>query len=68
MERLAESIEDMMPLYGSLSITEACQIGIQMIKSVKKLHELGYIHKDLKLNNVMIKHGLPDDDPDRLSK
>ena len=35
------------------SIPCAIQVGIQMTKALRDLHELGYLHKDIKPNNIL---------------
>ena len=44
---------------GWATITEAAQIAIELIKTTQELHEMGYIHQDIKLDNLMIKHRVP---------
>ena len=56
MEPLGDCIHDMYPKFGSLTIPQACQVGIELVKSVRDLHLLGYLHKDLKLDNIMIRN------------
>ena len=69
MEPLGESIYDMYPEFGSLGLSEACQIGIEMVKTVKQFHEQDLVHKDIKLDNLMIKNKVPiNSSPDSLSK
>jgi len=30
------------------------QIGIQLVKSAESIHSVGYVHADLKLDNIMV--------------
>lgn len=32
------------------------KIGIQLMKNVEKLHTLGYIHRDIKPDNILLEH------------
>lgn len=38
------------------SVSEILEVGIQMVKSLKILHSVGYVHNDIKPGNVMINH------------
>ena len=44
---------------GWASVSEAAQIGIQIVKALEEFHKTGYIHCDLKLDNIMISHEVP---------
>ena len=59
MEPLGNSIYNLYPKGGKLTMIETCQVGIEMIKVVRKLHDLGYIHRDLKSDNFMLKYKIP---------
>ena len=37
-----------------LSLLSACQIGIQVTENLKKLHEQGLVHGDIKPDNILI--------------
>mgnify|MGYP000462558045 CR=1 FL=1 len=41
---------------SELSDRDKLQIGIQLIDGVKSIHSSGYVHTDLKLDNIMIDH------------
>ena len=68
MEPLGDCIHNMYPIFGSVKLVQACQIGIEMVKAVRELHEIGYIHKDIKLDNLMIKHKVPSLGPNGLDE
>ena len=36
------------------SMQEIIQIGIELIECVEKMHSKGYLHLDIKLDNIMI--------------
>ncbi|CDW90789.1 cg2577-pa [Stylonychia lemnae] len=38
-----------------LSMTQILQIGIQLVKQIEQLHAVGYIHRDIKLDNILLK-------------
>ena len=59
MELLAQNLDNLYPQDGSLNLTQACQVGIEMIHAVREFHKLGFIHKDVKLDNFMIRHKVP---------
>ena len=39
---------------SKLSMQDTVQIGVQLVESVQKLHSTGYLHRDIKLDNVRI--------------
>lgn len=39
---------------GYCSVRCAAQIGIELTKSIKELHDLGYLHLDIKPDNILI--------------
>ena len=45
---LQEYFDDIMP------ISTVCQLGIKILGSLEKLHEVGMVHNDLKLENILI--------------
>ena len=36
-----------------MSIDCACEVGIKMVNAVESLHELGYLHQDIKPENMV---------------
>lgn len=40
--------------YGRFSVKTTVQVGLQLIDRLESLHKLGFIHKDLKLENILI--------------
>ena len=36
------------------SLKTICEIGIQLIEALQILHKVGYVHNDLKLDNVLV--------------
>ena len=59
MERLGKSLVDVIK-HNRLKFTieQVVSLGVQLLNSIEKFHELGYIHCDLKPDNIML--GLPD--------
>jgi serine/threonine protein kinase len=58
MEKLGKTLEEYFTQGGkTFSIKTICQIGVKLINSIKILHEVGYVHNDIKLENVMIGDG-----------
>jgi serine/threonine protein kinase len=43
-----------------------CQIGIRLLQILEKLHRIGKIYNDLKLDNILVGDG--NGDPSRLSE
>lgn len=58
MERLKEDLEGMMKRLRksrrSISLKSVFDIGIQLIYAVQHIHEAGYLHLDIKPNNIMV--------------
>lgn len=42
--------------YKSLSLMEKCDIIFELLLTIRYLHSLGYIYRDLRLNNIIINH------------
>jgi serine/threonine protein kinase len=58
MEKLGKSLQDLFSEGGkTFSIKTICQIGVKLLNSLKLLHEVGFIHNDIKLENVMVGDG-----------
>jgi serine/threonine protein kinase len=55
MEKLGHTLEHYLhKRERSFSIKTVCQIGIVLIESIRKLHSLGVVHNDLKLQNILV--------------
>jgi serine/threonine protein kinase len=55
MERLGKTLQHY--LYDknrAFSLKSVCQIGIQILTCLQKLHGIGFLHNDLKLENVLV--------------
>ena len=39
------------------SLKTVCLIGIQVLEGLEKLHHIGYVHNDLKLDNILVGDG-----------
>ena len=37
-----------------LSVSTVCKIGIQLLEQLKTIHDMGYIHCDLKPDNIIV--------------
>jgi len=44
---------------GILSLNEVGSLGIAMIKAIREFHNLGFVHRDLKLDNILMHDGHP---------
>ena len=43
-----------------LKKSDILKLGIQLIKSIRQLHSLGYVHLDIKPDNIMFKNEVSD--------
>ena len=43
-----------------LKKSDILKIGIQLIKSIRQLHSLGYVHLDIKPDNIMVQNEVSD--------
>ena len=58
MEKLGNNLENY--LYNreqNFSMQTECQIGIQLISCIEMLHQTGYVHNDIKLDNIIVGDG-----------
>ncbi len=60
-----ESLRDLLDEEGPMSWATACEIGAQVADALAAAHQKGYVHRDLKPDNVMLE---PRDDGSRLVK
>jgi len=51
MSRLDETLRDHL-LERTMTPIETCRFGVKMLNHLEKLHALGYIYNDLKLDNI----------------
>ena len=59
MEKYGPSLKEILAksIYGRFSQKTSVQIGTQLIDNFKELHDHGYVHSDLKLNNILLESG-----------
>ena len=58
MQKLGLSLEHyMFQKTNCFTMTTICQLGIQLIQCIQKLHQIGFIHNDIKLNNILVGDG-----------
>ncbi|HEY8428628.1 MAG TPA: serine/threonine-protein kinase [Sandaracinaceae bacterium] len=60
-----ESLRDVLDEQGALGWARACEIGAQIADALAAAHQKGFVHRDLKPDNVMLE---PRDDGSRLVK
>ncbi len=55
MEKLGQNLNEVVLWHGKvLSLKTVCMIGIQLLDSLKIVHELGFLHLDIKPENMMV--------------
>ena len=55
LEKLGPSIDDLLcRIHGQFSLLTIMNIGISLINLIEKMHDKGFIHCDLKPDNVLI--------------
>ena len=55
LEKLGPSIDDLFTRrFGEFSLLTVMNIGISLINLIKKMHEKGFVHCDLKPDNILI--------------
>ena len=58
MERLGVSLVDILKRNKlKFSYLQTCALGVQIVQALEKFHDLGYVHCDLKPDNILF--GLP---------
>lgn len=57
MRRYGPSIKQMIrrSVYKRFSVKTAIQIGLQLLDRLESLHKLGYLHCDLKPDNILLR-------------
>ena len=54
IEPLKEAVSDVVLDYGAISTRIACHYFLQAIEGVQHMHERGFCHRDIKLDNMML--------------
>jgi len=58
MQKLGKNLESYLSQKEScFTMTTICQLGIQLVECIKKVHKIGYIHNDIKLDNILVGDG-----------
>jgi serine/threonine protein kinase len=55
LEKLGQSMKDIMNGRSKILVRDILKLGIDLIKTIEKLHNLGICHYDIKPDNVMTK-------------
>lgn len=54
MTLLGKNLNDLLILCGSFKISTLARIGVQLLYGLKNLHDVGFIHRDMKPGNIAI--------------
>lgn len=54
MQLLGDSLNDMYTKHKKFQLSTVFAIGIQIINLLEKMHQIGYIHRDIKPNNFLL--------------
>jgi len=57
MQKMGSSVHELISKEGSLGIPESFRLGISLVQTLEKLHDLGYIHGDIHQGNVLLPEG-----------
>ena len=52
MEKLGTPLQEYFE--DTMSLSTVCHLGMKILDSLEKLHEMGMVHNDLKLENILI--------------
>ena len=52
-ERLGPSLHNIRLDYPLVTKSDALKVGIKLIDCVQKIHEAGYVHRDIKVDNLL---------------
>ena len=53
LERLGPSIKSVKDDHPFVTRSDALKVGIQMIEGINKIHDAGYLHCDIKIDNIL---------------
>lgn len=53
MERMGQSLQDLLTRYRPLSLKTVIQLGIQMLHAIEDVHKVGLVHRDVKPSNFV---------------
>jgi serine/threonine protein kinase len=57
MQKMGSSVHELISKEGRLSILQSFMLGISLLQTLGKLHDLGYIHGDIHQGNVLLAEG-----------
>lgn len=55
IEKLGDSLEVLKLIHGVFDLKRVIQIGVQLIAILKGIHEKGFIHRDIKPDNILFR-------------
>ena len=55
MEKLGQNLEEILDVRQKcFNLQTICHLGIFMLENIKKVHSIGCIHNDIKLENILV--------------
>ena len=57
IERMGQSVHEFISKHGTLSLRDSARLGVHLMRTIQRLHSLGFIHGDIHHGNVLFHPG-----------
>lgn len=54
MDCFGDNLEDLITKHKNLSVRTVKHIGLKVVEQLQSLHKMGYLHRDIKSENILI--------------